>query len=565
MTRTFVSNLSVRTKALLSFGIVLSVTIILGLLSINQLGAVNDEAAKIRNTWLPATEVLGEIKFVTMRYRQIEAAHVLQADEVAKSKEAATLRQLTGEVDKLFAKYRALVETEDMRRRSDGIASEWAQYLALSNELVAISMKGDTAEAVKRYTGDMRSTFNRYFADLQTTIDATVANGNQAADIGSSTYASSRLWIGGLMGVALLSCLVAAYLIIAGVSTPIRVIAQAMKRLAARDFTGTIPNVGRGDEIGAMAEAVRVFKESMIETERLRGEQEAQKQRAAEDRRKAMRDLAGRFESNIGGILTSVTSQAVELRSTAQSMSATSVETSRQSTAVAAASEQASQNVQTVLTATTELSSSVNQIAEQVRSSAGMIGDAARQAIGTNDQVEGLSAAAEKIGDVVKLISDIAEQTNLLALNATIEAARAGEAGKGFAVVASEVKSLATQTAKATEEIAAQIKAIQEATQASVEAIQSISETIAKVNENAAAIRSAVEHQGAATQAITRNIQQAATGTSEVTSTIASVNQAAQVTGAAAAQVLSSASELSKHSEMLKQQAEDFLREVRAG
>jgi methyl-accepting chemotaxis protein len=165
---------------------------------------------------------------------------------------------------------------------------------------------------------------------------------------------------------------------------------------------------------------------------------------------------------------------------------------------------------------------------------------------------------------VVKLISDIASQTNLLALNATIEAARAGEAGKGFAVVASEVKNLATQTAKATEDIAAQIAAIQEATGSSVEAIQGIGATIREINDVATSIASAVEEQGAATKEIARNVQQAAVGTQDVSSNIGGVTQAAADTGHAASQMLSATSELARQSETLRGEVDRFLRDIRS-
>jgi methyl-accepting chemotaxis protein len=217
-----------------------------------------------------------------------------------------------------------------------------------------------------------------------------------------------------------------------------------------------------------------------------------------------------------------------------------------------------------VASATEELSASIGEITNQVTESTRIVGDAVHQANDTNSKVQGLAQAAEKIGEVVRLINDIAGQTNLLALNATIEAARAGEAGKGFAVVASEVKTLATQTAKATEEIAAQVRAIQEATASSAEAIGSITKTISRVSEISTTIASAVEEQGAATQEISRNVQQAAQGTQEVSSNIGAVTSAAQQTGSAANEVLQSASELSRNGEMLKSQVEEFLRTVRA-
>jgi methyl-accepting chemotaxis protein len=182
----------------------------------------------------------------------------------------------------------------------------------------------------------------------------------------------------------------------------------------------------------------------------------------------------------------------------------------------------------------------------------------------TDARIAELSVAAGRIGDVVKLITAIAEQTNLLALNATIEAARAGEAGRGFAVVASEVKQLATQTAKATDEIGTQIASMQAATQESVTAIKEISGTIGRMSEIATLIAAAVEEQGAATQEISRNVAQAAQGTAQVATNITDVSRGASDTGMASSQVLSSAQALSRESGRLKSEVEKFVRTVRA-
>jgi methyl-accepting chemotaxis protein len=348
------------------------------------------------------------------------------------------------------------------------------------------------------------------------------------------------------------------------ITRPLARMTTALKGLAAGDRSLQVPETSRHDEIGEMAQAAQVFKNNMIETEKLRAAQEVQKQQADQERRQVMLDLATKFETNVGGIVGGVTSAATELQSTAQAMTLTAEGASRQSATVAKASEQATDNVQAVAAATEELSSSIREIGQQVTHSSGMIGEAVQRATSSNEQVRGLTEAAEKIGDVVKIISGIADQTNLLALNATIEAARAGDAGKGFAVVASEVKALADQTTRATKEIGSQIKMIQEATETSARSISGIAETIGAVNEAATTIASAVEEQGAATQEIARNVAQAAQGTSEVANNISGVNQAAQQTGAAAAQVLAKAGELSKSGGLLKQQVEAFLLEVRA-
>jgi methyl-accepting chemotaxis protein len=406
---------------------------------------------------------------------------------------------------------------------------------------------GSALQTQVKLTDDLTAYSAKASGDLADLTDDTIRSVLLSVGAGLLAIIAAAIWIG-----------------LHGMSRPIGRLTMVMEAFARNDLAAVTPGTGRGDEIGAMARTVDVFKTNALEVNRLRAEQEAQKQRAAAERRQAMSDLAARFEASAGDIVGNVTSQATGLQATAQSMAATAEETSRQSTTVAAASEQATRNVQTVAAAAEELASSIREISRQVGLASAMIADGVQQATRSDAQVQGLTAASERIGDVVKIISGIASQTNLLALNATIEAARAGDAGKGFAVVASEVKALANQTAKATGEIAEQIKAIQEATQVSAQLIQSVTRTIGQVSETATAIASAVEQQGAATQEITRNVVQAAKGTQEVSGNIAGVSRAAQQTGAAASQVLVSASELSKNGEVLKAQVAAFLRDIRA-
>ena len=283
-----------------------------------------------------------------------------------------------------------------------------------------------------------------------------------------------------------------------------------------------------------------------------------------EQRTKRLDVLLRAFETTTAGLVSTVASASTQLEATARAMSATTGETMQQATNVAAAVEQASVNVQTVASAAEELSASISEIARQVAQSSEIADQAVQDANRTDGIVKTLAAVAQKIGDVVGLISTIAGQTNLLALNATIEAARAGEAGKGFAVVASEVKNLANQTAKATDDISQQVAQIQAATKEAVAAIEAITRTIGEVSRIATTIAAAVEEQGAATQEIARNVHEAAAGTQQVSVNIVGVSRGAADTGIAATQVLDAAGELSKQSERLSADVQQFIGSVKA-
>jgi methyl-accepting chemotaxis protein len=367
-----------------------------------------------------------------------------------------------------------------------------------------------------------------------------------------------------LSGLIVLTGIALSWVLASSITRPLVRVVSVVKQLATQDHSLDIPETGRRDEIGQLAQAAQVFKNNMIEADRLRHDRDEVDERTAAHRKAEMNRLAGDFETAIGEIIDTVSSASTELEASAGTLTATAERAEQVTTTVAAASREASVNVQSVSTATEQMVSSVNEISRQVQQSALVAREAVDQAQQTNDRVGELAKAAARIGDVIELINSIAGQTNLLALNATIEAARAGEAGRGFAVVASEVKALAEQTAKATGEISQQIIGIQSATQDSVTAINEIGITIGQISEITATIASAVEEQGAATQEIARNVQQAARGTEEVSSNIAEVQRGADETGSASSHVLSAAQTLSRDSSRLKIEAHKFIDTVRA-
>ncbi|MDQ2101774.1 methyl-accepting chemotaxis protein [Azospirillum isscasi] len=367
-------------------------------------------------------------------------------------------------------------------------------------------------------------------------------------------------------GLVLLAALVAALLIASRsiIGVPLRRTIATLNAVVAGDRSVVIADTDRADEIGAINKALKLFQDNAIRMAGLEEERRREEQRAEERRKRDLAEIASRFEASVGGVVRNVSDQAGEMRSTAQNLSAIATQTDRQAAAVSTAAAEASQNVQTVAAAAEELSCSIREINERIGRSSQMATEAVAEVERTNSTLEGLASAAQKIGDVVNLIQGIAGQTNLLALNATIEAARAGEAGKGFAVVASEVKNLANQTAKATEDISRQIADMQTVSGAVVSVIQAVGRSIIGINETITAIAAAAEQQGAATQEISRNVQQASMGTAAVSTNIGGVTQAAGSTGSMADQALNAAGDLSREADQLRQEVERFVTMIRA-
>lgn len=347
------------------------------------------------------------------------------------------------------------------------------------------------------------------------------------------------------------------------ISQPVKRLTAAMGALAQGDSSSDIPSRDGHDEIGAMARAVVVFRDSMVKAEELERSQETERERQRQ-RHQRREVLTNDFNATVERLMNAVLDTVGHVHQASDNLHATAEETSQQGAAVASAAQQAAANVDNVARAAQELGDAVAQISGRIEESSAITGQAVTGIQAADQTIRGLVEAAARIGEVVGLINDIAGQTNLLALNATIEAARAGEAGKGFAVVAGEVKALANQTARATGDIASQVAGIQAVTRDAVASIQGVGNTIQQVNRVVASIAEAVERQSEATRAIVLSVDEAAQGNAEITRNIGEVSHAAASTGEMASRMFKAADELVVEAEGLKSEVGNFLSAMHA-
>ncbi|MCA1908543.1 MAG: methyl-accepting chemotaxis protein [Magnetospirillum sp.] len=561
-------NMKIGSRFVASFGVVLSLMVALTLVGIDRVNRIEDDLGQIN-----------DVNAVKQRYAinfrgSVHDRAIALRDVVLL--EPAQLTPVLAEIDRLAAFYaESARELDKMFAAMDDISAEERAILASIKEteantlpriveIVAARQSGDVERANSVLMGQARPLFVQWLARINQFIDLQESKNQVVAASARKVANGFQQTMVGVTAVALLVGIVIGLWNVRSVR-PLRALTANMLRLAKGDLSVEVPQVTSHDEVGDIVGAVRLFKDSMVEVERLRATQKQAEIQAEAAKRAAMAQLAEEFEAGVKAIVSAVSDASAHLQVTAKSMSATAVQTSAQAQAVSSAAGGAADNVQNVAAAAEQLAASITEISRQVTQSTHIAGQAANDAEQTNAKISRLSQAAEKVGEVVQLISDIASQTNLLALNATIEAARAGEAGKGFAVVAAEVKNLASQTARATAEITAQIQSIQQATRDSVGAIDAIGRTIADINQISATIAQSVSQQEAATGEIARSVEQASQGTRQVTDNIDGVTQAAAQTGTAAAEVLGSAEDLGRQSRTLMERVDGFVARIRQG
>lgn len=551
-----------------AIGFAMSLVLALGL---SELWSRYQVSAKVQDAVLGSTEfqgTAGELRYSTAVFIFDRAPTVLE-------RQRATYADA---VDKLEAIDTIVIQhVPQFDQRVDSLKEDLAQYNATFEEVIDVAEREGRSEQSEALASELSKQGDELLRDARAfTVDFT--RYSEELERTGIDYFFSMIGIIALLGffAGAILLLGLAYLS-RDFSRKISEVTNGMIRLTKGDRHFEIAGRDRKDEIGDMISAIEMFKRAnrKLETwareraeradEEVQIQREREREREDAERRKAamLSELAQQFEQTVGDVVVKVADASSELHSTATKMAETAEETSARTVSVSQDMADANSGATSAAAASDEFALSIGEISRQAATSS----DLARLATDATNEadttISALADSADQVGEIVELIQSIAQRTNLLALNASIEAARGGEAGRGFAVVASEVKDLAMQTSRATEQVAEQIRAMQDTTGASVSALRSIAGQVKELETTAVSIASAVDQQSVAGQDLARSIDLAARGTERVAGHIEGVRELSLSTGAAASQVLTSANDLELQASTLSDQVKTFLTQVR--
>ncbi len=526
---------------------------------------------RLQNAALTSSDLrgtIGDLRYNTSRFLFEQEASVLERQRRA-------YRKAQGQIDAI-----GTIVAQDaplLEPGVDRLRNELEGYNETFNTTMSLYAKEGRTARTEALAYEISDRGDALFGDAQAFADEITNFADGLREDGIDYFFSLISWVVAL-GLLAAVCLLAGFGYLSrDLISKVREVTQGMTRLASGDRSFEIEGRDRPDEIGEMLRALAMFKranrqlemwareraESAEEEMRRQHEREREREEAAQNRAALIAKVTSSFERTVGEVVERVTSASSELHITATRMAETADQTSVRTVDLTESMADASAGATAAAAASDEFALSIAEISRQASSSselALLASDATSEADAT---ISALAASADQVGQVVELIHTIAQRTNLLALNASIEAARGGEAGRGFAVVASEVKELAMQTSRATEQVAQQIRAMQDTTGASVAALRAIAAQVKELEGTAVSIASAVDQQSVAGQDLARSIDLAASGTQNVSSHIDDVRELSLSTGAAAGQVLSSANELEQQAATLSAQVQYFLTHVR--
>nr|WP_320143225.1 methyl-accepting chemotaxis protein [uncultured Cohaesibacter sp.] len=548
------NNFSLTFKSLLFFGLLTMVGMAVGLVSYFKSDAAREAVAEraVMESQVSSMEGLK----LDIQNQAIALKSFLLTGDLDWSD---TVKKDHSEISKHFDQMATKIQI-------DGVKKEWLNWYnsfagkqlkmmrdPMTVELArAIEVSGQSNEQLKAVMANI----DQQIAQLRSQMDQLTAEQN--AELNSVTSAALIglvLMIAAAIGLAFLNNQI--------VSRPLKKMVNVTGALADGDLSVDIAS-NRGDEIGKMYQALSIFQVNLKRSKELELDAEEQRKQAEVTRKEEMRRLADEFDNVVGSIVSKQAELCAQMEQNSSHLADKAGQTVERSVAVSASTQQANANVQAVASATEELSASIQEISGQVTSAARLASEANHEVELTSQSVADLQRVLQEVGSVTRLINDIAEQTNLLALNATIEAARAGEAGKGFAVVASEVKELASQTAKATEEIDRQLTNMENAANSSINATETVANKVLEITEQTTAMASATDQQSAATSEIAQNVNEAATGTNHVSQDIETVSGIAQETGDLATSVQNMIADMNTQTRELQSKADKFIKHVLA-
>lgn len=544
-----------------ALGLAVALTAGLGILKLHDRYLAIVELNQGANAAAGLVATAGEMRYFSLRYifageeaavarmreKQAEAAELLQRIDDISANGDADLAPTIATLRDQEVTYRNTFDALQARMKTHGRDSETS----------AIAYRLATA-------GDA------LFSQAESLEKQLLARARMVEREAVSSFSSQLVMVTILVAAALSLMLLAIKFLSRDLTMKLREITDGMNRLSKAEVDFEIEGSDRKDELGEMVRAIYVFKAgtkrlkewSRERVERSQREVEEREQ-ARQERKNLLNDLADQFERTVGDVVAGVAAASSQLQNTASSMAGSAEESSRRTSEVAKSMEEANAGATAAAAASDEFAMSIGEISRQAASSAELARKATDSAQQADVTISALSASAEEVGQVVELIQTIAQRTNLLALNASIEAARGGEAGRGFAVVASEVKELAMQTSRATQQVAEQIRSMQDTTGASVNALRMIAKQIEQLETTAVSIATAVDQQSVAGQELAQSIDIAARNTDRVSSHVEDLRDLSLATGAAASQVLSSSTELEEQATTLRGQVQNFLTRVR--